>query len=301
MLYMYATVKIGILGGDMRQTALARRLSEIGFETATWGLSRDVDIGQAVRCSDWHDAVRQCKAVILPLPVSKDGVRINAPFAAGEELRMSHLIHAISADTLLIGGKFDFGIKEAAKENAISLQDYFECEELQIKNAVPTAEGALEIAMHEMPITVFGSNALVCGYGRIGKVLSAMLKNIGAEVTVSARRQEDLAYIAVAGHRAVRFGSEEFRSAVEQADVVFNTAPAKILDRALIESMRRCCLIVDLASGKGGADFGAAESCGIKAIHALSLPGKVAPVTASSIICDCVLELLAREGVIARL
>ena len=297
---MYATVKIGILGGDMRQTALARRLSDMGFETATWGLSRDADIGQAVRCSDWHGAVDQCRAVILPLPASADGVRINAPFAVGYELRMSHLMHAISADTLLIGGKIDFGIKEAAKENNIPLLDYFECEELQIKNAVPTAEGAVEIAMREMPITVFGSKALVCGYGRIGKVLSAMLKNIGAEVTVSARRQDDLAYIAVNGHRAVRFGSEEFRSAAEQADVIFNTVHAKILDRTLIENLRRCCLIVDLASGKGGVDFGAAESCGIQAIHALSLPGKVAPATAGNIICDCVLELLVREGVIAR-
>lgn len=297
---MYATVKIGILGGDMRQTALARRLSDMGFETAVWGLLRDADIGSAVRCSDWHSAVEKSRAVILPLPVSVDGVRVNASAAAGYELRMSHLMHAIAADTLLIGGKFDFGIKEAAKENNIPLLDYFECEELQIKNAVPTAEGAIEIAMREMPITVFGANVLICGYGRIGKVLSSMLKNIGANVTVAARKQDDLAYITVNGLSAVRFGGEAFEKAAENADVVFNTVPAKILDKTIIENMNRCCLIVDLASGKGGVDFTSAENCGIKAVHALSLPGKVAPATAGNIICDCVLELLTREGVITR-
>ena len=52
MLCMVETVKIGILGGDMRQTALARRLSEMGFETATWGLPAESDLGGAVRCGD---------------------------------------------------------------------------------------------------------------------------------------------------------------------------------------------------------------------------------------------------------
>ena len=117
MLCMVETVKIGILGGDMRQTALARRLSEMGFETATWGLPAESDLGGAVRCGDWHGAVSGSRAVILPLPASADGVRVSAPFADGYDLRMSHLMNELSADTLLIGGKFDFGIKEAAKEN----------------------------------------------------------------------------------------------------------------------------------------------------------------------------------------
>ena len=76
--------------------------------------------------------------------------------------------------------------------------------------------------------------------------------------------------------------------------------PAKIIDKTLIDGLEHCRLIIDLASGKGGVDFTAASARGIKAIHALSLPGKVAPFTAGQIICDCVLELLIREGVIAR-
>lgn len=297
---MYENVKIGIIGGDMRQTALARRLSDMGFETAVWGLARDGDIGRSVRCGDWHGTVTDSRAVILPLPASVDGVRVNAPFADGFELRMSHLMNELLADTLLIGGKFDFGIKEAAKECNIPLLDYFECEELQIKNAIPTAEGAVEIAMREMPITVFGAKALVCGYGRIGKVLAAMLKNIGASVCVAARGQQELATAAVCGHSSAKFGTGDFVRAISEADVVFNTVPAKVLDKTLIEKMEKCCLVVDLASGRGGVDFNAAEARGIKTVHALSLPGKVAPFTAGGIICDCVLELLIREGVIAK-
>ena len=102
------------------------------------------------------------------------------------------------------------------------------------------------------------------------------------------------------GLSPVRFGSDEFRRAAVDADVIFNTVPAKIIDKTLIDGLEHCRLIIDLASGKGGVDFTAASARGIKAIHALLLPGKVAPFTAGQIICDYVLELLIREGVIAR-
>ena len=131
-------------------------------------------------------------------------------------------------------------------------------------------------------------------------MLGRLLGGIGAHVSVSARRPEDIAAATVNGLSPVRFGSDEFRRAAVDADVIFNTVPAKIIDKTLIDGLEHCRLIIDLASGKGGVDFTAASARGIKAIHALSLPGKVAPFTAGQIICDCVLELLIREGVIAR-
>ena len=297
---MYENVKIGIIGGDMRQVALGRRLSDIGFEVAAWGLPSNVDIGNMVRCGDWRSAVNKSKAVILPLPASYDGVRVNVPHSNGCELRVLQFMEIMTADTLLLGGKFDLGIKDVANDNNIPLIDYFECEELQVKNAVPTAEGAIEIAMREIPVTINGCNALVCGYGRIGKVLSSLLKNMGANVCVSARRQDDLAYIKIFGCTPLKYGSAEFDTALHNADVVFNTVPAKILNKKVLSELKRCSLIVDLASGKGGTDFDAAEKQGIKCIHALSLPGKVAPSTAGEIICDCIFEILLREGVIAK-
>lgn len=298
MLTMYENVKIGIIGGDMRQVALGRRLSALGFETAVWGLSCDADIGSAVRAADWQGAVDMSSVVILPLPVSVNGVYINA--AAEFRLNIFNLLNTVAADAIVIGGKFDNRIKAFAQENDILLYDCLECEELQIKNAVPTAEGALGIAIREMPITVADSNALVCGYGRIGKILSALLKNAGANVTVSARRGDDLAFAVASGKRAVRYGGEEFVEAAESADVIFNTVPAEIIGKKLIGRLDKCCLIVDLASGNGGVDFDAAEKHGIKTFHALALPGKVAPVTAGNAICDCILDILLKEGVITK-
>lgn len=295
---MYENIKIGMIGGDLRQISLCRRLSDMGFETVTWGLSTKHDIGKAARSLGWTQTLEGSRAVILPLPVTSDGEHVFTPYAEGVKLKLSEVFDALPRDALLLGGNLNTAIKDIAKNNNLPLVDYFDCEELKIKNAVPTAEGAIEIAMHETPITLSGSKVLVCGYGRIGKVLSSLLKALGATVYVSARRQDDIAYITVDGNTAVRYGSEAFFDALKKVDIVFNTVPAKILDKTVVEKLASCRLIVDLASGSGGTDFDAAKKCGIKSIHALSLPGKVAPVTAGEIICDCVLETFLREGVI---
>ena len=62
--------------------------------------------------------------------------------------------------------------------------------------------------------------------------------------------------------------------------------------------MPRKILLIDLSSVPGGIDFGAAKDIGIKAVWALSLPGKYAPETAGSIICDTLMEYFEREGIL---
>jgi len=47
-----------------------------------------------------------------------------------------------------------------------------------------------------------------------------------------------------------------------------------------------------------GVDFEVAQSLGINVIWALSLPGKVAPVTSGKIIKDTIINILTEMGVI---
>lgn len=49
--------------------------------------------------------------------------------------------------------------------------DYLQREELAIANSVPTAEGAIQLAMEELPITISGARCLITGYGRVGQAL----------------------------------------------------------------------------------------------------------------------------------
>ena len=117
-----------------------------------------------------------------------------------------------------------------------------------------------------------------------------MLCGIGAKVTVSARKRKDLAQISAFGYEGVPIW--ELHDYIGKFDIIFNTVPSMILDRDLLTKVHRHCLIIDLASKPGGVDFAAAHEAGLKTVHALSLPGKVAPDTAGDIIKDTILNIL---------
>lgn len=296
---MYENIKIGIIGGDMRQAVLARRLSDIGFEVAVFGVSKSAKLGRAVRCIDYRSALLKSRVVILPLPVTHDGVYLNVSDGEKHLLHISQFVEKVMPESIIIGGGIPKDLSESLCRAKIKVIDVLKMEKMQIKNALPTAEGAVEIALHELPITLFGSKALVLGYGRIGKVLSSLLKNMGVEVYVSARSDTDIAYIEVNGYNSVKYDTDSFFSMLLETDVVFNTVPSLILDRETLKKLNQDAVIIDLASGVGGVDFVAAKEYQIKAVHALALPGKVAPITAGNILYECVLESLFKEGVIS--
>lgn len=161
-------------------------------------------------------------------------------------------------------------------------------------NAPPTGEGAIQLAMEELPITLHSARVLIIGAGRLSKVLAHQLRGLGARVTVAARRWEDLAWAEVWGCNTER--SDQLRGWLCAYDLIINTAPALLLGREELEDLKPECLVIDLASAPGGVDFAAARELGIKAVQALSLPGKVAPVTAALAIKTAVYHILTELG-----
>lgn len=70
---------------------------------------------------------------------------------------------------------------------------------------------------------------------------------------------------------------------------------ARVLDRARLADLDEGTLVIDLASKPGGVDFEGAAQLGVKVIWALSLPGKVAPVTSGKIIRDTIYHILGER------
>ena len=120
-------IKAALLGGDMRQSAAARFLSESGIECAVWGLDPTSDIGGAVRCDEWHSAVNGAAAVILPLPASFDGVRVNCPYAPECRLKLGALLE--NCDVPIIGGRLPEFFSASAAEKNKKVFDYYDSEE----------------------------------------------------------------------------------------------------------------------------------------------------------------------------
>ena len=176
--------------------------------------------------------------------------------------------------------------------DALEIHDYFDREDLAVRNAIPTAEGAIQIAMQEFPATIHGSRCLVAGYGRIGRVLARILHAMGAKVSVSARRPEQLAWIESEEMRPVR--TELIRES-GQYDIIFNTIPSLVFDARTLAAAAPSALFIELASLPYGIDLEAAERLNIPVMLAQSLPGKVAPQTAGIIIKQAIYSMLHGE------
>ena len=298
---MHKNIKLAVIGGDRRQISLARFLRAQRYDVHVFGLG-EVSVGQDITVSKTlNDAVFGAAAVILPLPASSDGVRINCPaLAEGESPKLQALLNQIEKDTYIIGGRFSSVQRSAMQERNIKYYDYFESEELQLRNALPTAEGAISIAMQELDITLYGARAAVVGYGRIEKLLAAMLRALGADVTVAARKSTVLVEAEHSGCKTLKIEYKNKISSIEKLchgyDVIFNTVPYWLFDDSVLSKLDKSTFIVDLASAPGGVDIRSAKENGIKVNWALSLPGKYAPITAGEIIGKSVCEFLESEG-----
>ena len=160
-------------------------------------------------------------------------------------------------------------------------------------NAVPSAEGAIQLAMEQTEHTIHGSNCLVIGFGRIGKVLARLMSALGAHVTVSARKTEDFCWCDAYGYE--KADTRALEGTLDGFDIIFNTVPHMVLGDARLAQVKPGALIIDLASNPGGVDFEAAKKRGINCHWALALPGKVAPESAAAILRDTVYQVI-KEG-----
>lgn len=285
--------KVSVIGGDLRQLTVAQRLAEDGYDVQLFGFENsptDTALLQAANCQE----AAHREIIVLPIPLTTDRKTINAPFSA-QPVAIDTLLQAAEPGTILFAGKPPAMVTEWCREKNIRLYDYFEREELAVKNAISTAEGALEIAIAETPETIYGSRCLVVGYGRIGKVLSKMLQALGAEVSVSARKYADLAWIETNGYIPLR--TDSLADSIGTYNIIFNTVPAVVLDRRVLSGVNPDALIVDLASKPGGVDFSIAKELGLQVIWALSLPGKTAPISAGEIIKEAIVNILQETEV----
>lgn len=146
-------------------------------------------------------------------------------------------------------------------------------------NAAITADCALQTAAPKLTTTFAGSPALIIGWGRIGKCLGQLLKAVGADVTIAARKETDRAMICALGLKTVDICG--ISAVLPRCRLIFNTVPEQILYKKDL-TLCKNCIKIDLASKPGieGEDV----------IWARGLPGIYAPESSGRLIAETILK-----------
>ncbi len=283
--------KVTVIGGDLRMVKLVEMLARDNYEVYTYALEKAESISKlenVIQTETIQEALQDRKVVIGPIPLSSNNISINTPFSE-ESITIEELAQVLD-EKIFIAGNIKSELYEYTKGKNVQILDLLDREELVVLNTISTAEGAIQIAMEETNSTIHGSNILVMGYGRVGKIVAHMLKGIGANVYCEARKNVDLAWIRAYGYVPIRLN--ELNRTLQNYDIVINTIPSMVLDERRLQYLKKECLIIDLASNPGGVDRIASKKLGIKTIWALSLPGKVAPLTSAEFIRDTIYNIL---------
>ncbi len=278
---------IAVIGGDLRIVKLVAMLQKEGYRIKTYALEKATEI-QDTKTNSIQECVEGTDIVLGPLPLSSNGQLVNTPFSS-EKIQVEELVNQIAGKTF-IAGSIKQEVYQMAEDKDITVLDIVKREELAVLNAISTAEGAIQIAINETPRNLHGNSVLVLGFGRIGKVLSKMLDGIGARVACEARKTTDLAWIKAYGYEPINL--IDLKENLNRFDIIINTIPYIVLNKEMLQEVKKDALIIDLASNPGGVDKQAVKELEIKFNWALSLPGKVSPVTSAEFMKETLLNML---------
>lgn len=285
------SMNFAIIGGDLRIIKLAKMLAEEGNTIYTYGIEKAEElksITNIIFCEKLKHAIQNTEIVIGPIPFSSNGKDINTPFSE-HTISIREFMHEMNAK-ILIAGSILPEIYDLANDEYVEIIDLMKREELAVLNTISTAEGAIEIAISNTNKIIHGSEILILGFGRIGKVLARKMAGLSAKVTCAARKDEDFAWIRAYGHKATNINT--LGESLSQYDMIINTVPHLVLTPERLQYVDNECLLIDLASNPGGIDKKAAKDRNLKLIWALALPGKVAPITTAEFIKDTIYNIL---------
>ncbi len=256
-------MKTIIIGGDARFEYLARLLSERGESVGLYG----------------REACPWANAVGMEALAHADNIVLNCPPKAEVKLEAVLEMTSETAQIITCG-------PEHPSVDDNRLVNLWKDEALLQKNARLTAEGAVASAMRASPRALAGMDCMVIGWGRIGRSLTELLVALGAKVTVASRT-------ASGRNRAVERGAEAADTgnivvALPGRKLIYNTAPAMVLDAPALEYVDPDAMLIDLASPPYGIELRAAWNRGLRAWREPGLPGRYSPCSAAKAILEAI-------------
>lgn len=268
-------MKLLAFGGDERMTGAVCAARRAGWEATH------------IRDTGGEGEAYAADAVLLPWPHSfKEDQLAGAPLTREQALSM------IPPCRCVMHGA---GIQSDMLPMALSAVNPAQDEAFLQANAELTAEGAIYRAMARQGRALMGSTCVVTGFGRIGMALTKRLAALRAFVIVCARNEKQMQRAHELGAHPMHIS--RMAAACAQADVVFNTIPARVLHESALLALGRDALVVELASAPYGLDMELASRLGVMVALESGVPGRYAPMDAGAALFDALQRAMTeRKG-----
>lgn len=255
-----------IIGGDSRQEYLQSAMEKNGCNCK--------NINSADALKNIEETISLADVIVLPLPVSKDGVTVysnNSEFV----LKIEDLLLYLEKKHTVIGGMISEKVLSDLENASGKVYDYYLDESLIIRNSYLTALGALKLMLENTNDTMLLKKVLITGFGNVAKCSARILSAVGCEVYIAARSDSQLTDAQCCGYKTVPLS--EAVGSLYPYDYIVNTVPHRIFSKRDIFLMKEECFYIELASAPFGAHKDDFSGYGKKYIFAPSLPGRFFP------------------------
>lgn len=273
------------LGGDIRQEYASEYLRQHGIPSEVF---IDFILNEKIK---YYISKSDC--IVLPLPVLKEGKYLN--MKGDIRIPLKNLFEAIGFDKIILAGMLPDSLEEYSDYDNHKKIDYYNDERFKIYNAYLSAEGAVFYAKKRMDKSIHSSQIAIMGYGRIGKILSHILRAQGAKIYIFTRKQLDMVWSELSGFQSQEIKNMGTIDDIKNMDVIFNTIPSHIFNEDIVQNISDHTLIIDIASYPYGIDEKLLERYPLKYFKEAGIPGRYAPQSAGEALGKTIINLLERR------
>lgn len=275
-----------IVGGDKRTAGMAIVLTEKGYRVICFGTLNTLDNDKIHQAHTLREAISEAPVIVCGIPFEKNG---NLYFEQDTpKTPLTELQRLLRSHHKVFGGVIPKDFKSICEKRNIRCYDFMQDRPMAIFNAIATAEGAVLEALLHKDTQLHQSKVLVLGYGKCGSILAHKLGGLSAKVTVCTAQTQELATAAASGFDTLPLS--ELEPKIHSFEYLFNTIPATILTKALLEKTATNSLIIDIASNRIGVDYDAAHLLNRNVLYCPGLPGKYANLSCAEKLAEFVIN-----------
>jgi dipicolinate synthase subunit A len=264
---------VAVLGGDTRMLEHMRQARAAGARVQHYGsVPGAEEIAGRPQAASLAEAVKGARIISCPIPGIGEDDAIYARYTTERLKLTTDVLMGAAPGALMFTCWSTPQSEQWAKGTPVRIIGYADDDALSILHAVPTAEGAVRIAIENTDDTILGMNVLCIGLGRVGISVAQAFDGLKARVTLAARNPAQLARAWAMHLEPVEL--RDLGARIGEFPLIVSSASGKVIDRPLLERTRPDVVIIDLCSPPGSVDFASANALGRKVVWARAQAGR---------------------------